>query len=214
VRAGAFDRIYWYVYTIHSARDHNNCLQQAEEADEIIGGLLNEQSELLWSWRSDIHGLLTRKLTTGDEEVDGEEYLRTLETQGEVETYLRAYAALLADRREAIVAERTLLATHDYREKKLRHTKAAIKAANAAAALRATFDIPEDDDLEPEYEVLHKELSDKRKALIKPFEGRALKSVLFDLNAIAARLRDNDKEKLIVKQCVMAIRQLINEQGQ
>ena len=46
---------------------------------------------------------------------DGEEYQRTLDDQGEAETYLQAYAALLADRREAMYNERTILAAHDAR---------------------------------------------------------------------------------------------------
>src|SRR5215471_602678 len=105
-----------------------------DEANEIIENVLNEQSALLWQWRMKIHALLTQKVAAGNDEADGEEYARTLETQGEAETYLQVYAALLADRREVLVAERTLLAAHDAREKKLRHTKAAMRAAAAANA--------------------------------------------------------------------------------
>jgi E3 ubiquitin-protein ligase SHPRH len=56
--------------------------------------------------------LLTQQLTPG-EEADGQEYQRTLDDQGEAETYLMNYASLLADRREALLRERTLLAAHD-----------------------------------------------------------------------------------------------------
>lgn len=83
-----------------------------EELHEIIENVLNEQTELLWEWRSKIHSLLTQSLNPG-EDADGQEYQRTLDNQGEAETYLQAYAALLADRREALVNERTLLAAHD-----------------------------------------------------------------------------------------------------
>lgn len=58
--------------------------------------------------------LLTKKLSPGDQ-ADGQEYQRTLDDQGEAETYLQAYTALLADRRESLVNERTLLAAHDAR---------------------------------------------------------------------------------------------------
>lgn len=86
-------------------------LQEAD-ANDIIEYVLNEQSELLWEWRARMTELLTQKLTPG-EDADGQEYQRTLDDQGEAETYLRNYAALLADRREALLKERTLLAAHD-----------------------------------------------------------------------------------------------------
>jgi E3 ubiquitin-protein ligase SHPRH len=56
--------------------------------------------------------LLTQQLTPG-EEADGQEYQRTLDDQGEAETVLQNYTSLLADRREALMKERTLLAAHD-----------------------------------------------------------------------------------------------------
>jgi len=149
--------------------------RQMDEANGIIEEILNEQSALLWAWRSHINTLLTQKLSPGEDEADGQEYQRTLDNQGEAETYLQAYTALLADRREALVNERTLLAAHDAREKKLRHTKAAIKAA--AAAVEAQLEIPDDVELQPEHEVLHKELSEQRKDLLQQLNGRAIKSV-------------------------------------
>ena len=182
-----------------------------DEANEIIEELLNDQSRLLWLWRAQIYDLLTRKLAaTG--EADGQEYTRTLDTQGEAEAYLQAFAALLADRREVLVAERTLLAAHDVREKKLRHTKAARKAAAAALQIDGTT-IPEDVEMQPEHEVLHKTLSDERKDLIKQFQGRAIKSIVFDLNHVAAQMHsDKDPEKIIAKKCAADLRQLITAQ--
>ena len=185
------------------------------EANEIIEGLLNEQSNLLWLWREQIYDLLTRKLA-GTGEADGQEYTRTLDTQGEAEAYLQAFTALLADRREVLVAERTLLAAHDVREKKLRHTKAARKAALAAASLHADALIPEDVEMQPEHEVLHKTLSDERKDLIKQFQfqGRAIRSIVFDLNAVAAKVHiDKDPEKINARKCSAELRQLITEQS-
>lgn len=142
---------------------------QVDQLHEIIDQAINEQSKLLWIWRTRIHSLLTQKLTNDDDDSpDGEEYQRTLESQGEAETYLQAYQALLADRKASISHERTVLATHDtrfvaitikssldlllkivyfFREKQLRKTKAAIKAVAEATE-------PESFDIQPEHEVL------------------------------------------------------------
>ncbi|TFY56627.1 hypothetical protein EVG20_g8854, partial [Dentipellis fragilis] len=163
------------------------------EADEIIEERMNEQSRLLWKWRAHIYSLLTQKLNTGENEADGQEYARTLATQGEAEVYLQAYAALMADRREILTAERTALASHEHKVKKHRNTKAAVKAA---AAVDDEVEIPEDVDINPEH------------------EGRALKSVVVDLNAAAAKcMRENDTEKVLAKEGALALRKLISEQG-
>ena len=158
-----------------------------DETNEVIDRVLNEQAELLVEWRSKIVALLTQSLTgkEGDgAEGDGQEYQRNLDSQGEAEAYMQAYAALLADRREALVNERTLLAAHDVREKKLRHTRAAMKAA-------AQLDLPEKGngeqvDLQPEHEVMLKELSDERKELLVRLGGRAIKSVRWQERKIRA----------------------------
>jgi len=102
---------------------------QRNEADSIINNILNKQSALLWEWRTHIIQLLSQEMNGNEREADGQEYQRSLESQGEAEVYLQLYAALLADRREALLHERTLLALHDVREKKLRQTAAAMKAA-------------------------------------------------------------------------------------
>ncbi len=88
---------------------------QVDQLHEIIEDVLNVQSVLLWEWRTHLHKLLTQKLSASENEADGEEYQRSLDDQGEAETYLQAYTALLADHREALVNERTLLAVHDAR---------------------------------------------------------------------------------------------------
>ncbi|KAF9459395.1 SNF2 family N-terminal domain-containing protein [Collybia nuda] len=182
-----------------------------EEVNEIIDDVLNEQSSLLWGWRNTIISLLTQKLSPGEDEADGEEYQRTLDNQGEAETYLQSYSALLADRRQALINERTLLAAHDVREKKLRHTKAAIKAT---AAAHARLEISADVELQPEHEILHIQLSAKRKDLLERLNGRAIKSILIDLNTAAARInKDGDPERALLKDAVAALRQLIIDQG-
>lgn len=73
---------------------------------------MNKQSELLWQWRGRIYELLTSSLSANGGNTDGNEYQKNLDNQGEAETYLQAYASLLADRREAISSERTMLAAH------------------------------------------------------------------------------------------------------
>ncbi|KAJ6625017.1 SNF2 family N-terminal domain-containing protein [Mycena sp. CBHHK59/15] len=178
-----------------------------EEANEIIARVLNVQSDLLWEWRTHMTELLTQKLSPG-EEADGQEYQRTLDDQGEAETYLQNYTALLADRREGLLKERTLLAAHDAREKRLRHTKAAIKA---------TADVQDDlagIELQPEYQVLHNDLSTKRKNLLDELQGRAIKSVVVDMGSTVARMhKDDDPEKIALKRAIADLRKLIADQG-
>ena len=142
-----------------------------EEANEIIEDVLNDQSSLLWDWRTRITNLLTQKLNPDGDAADGREYQRNLDNQGEAEAYMQLYAALLADRREALINERTLLAAHEVREKKLRKTLAAAKAANALD------DELEMVDVQPEQEVELSELSFKRKEILARLNGRAIKSV-------------------------------------
>ncbi|KAG5643859.1 hypothetical protein DXG03_009543 [Asterophora parasitica] len=182
-----------------------------DEANSIIDTVLNEQSDLLWEWRSHMTSLLTEKLASSEDQPDGDEYQRTLDNQGEAETYLQSYTALLADRRQALLNERTLLAAHDVREKKLRHTKAAIRAANV---LKEVLYISEEIEVQPEHEVLHLQLSRKRKDLLDLLNGRAIKSVLVALNNAATRItKDTDPEKITLKEAVAVLRGLIAEQG-
>lgn len=141
----------------------------------MIEDVLNKQANLLWEWRKHIMVLLSRPLTQKEDEADGQEYQRTLDDQGEAETYLQVYAALLADRRVALINERTLLAALDVKEKHSRKTKAAFRAAHTS--LESELETPEGLDIQPEHEVLHKELSDKRNDILERLEGRAIKSV-------------------------------------
>ncbi|KAF8963293.1 SNF2 family N-terminal domain-containing protein [Flammula alnicola] len=182
-----------------------------EEVNAIIEKVLNEQAELLWKWRTHIMDLLTQALNPGETEADGQEYQRTLDDQGEAETYLQAYAALLADRREALINERTLLAAHDVREKQLRHTKAAMKAAATAADI--VLEAPEGLDLQPEHEVLHHSLSTQRKDILLHLQGRAVKSILVELHGVYVKILNNkDPEKVIVEDAIDTIRLFMSEQ--
>lgn len=167
--------------------------------------MLNEQSALLWQWRTKIVELLTGKLNSSGEQADGEEYARTLDTQGEAEAYMQAYAALLADRRETIAAERTLLAAHEGKEKKTRKTNV---AARAKFQMRENLEIPDDVEVEPQHEVLYGQLLEQRKEL--QLSERALKSVMVDLATVAARIpKENDPEKVIARDGAASLRALI-----
>ncbi|KAJ7743179.1 SNF2 family N-terminal domain-containing protein [Mycena metata] len=195
-------------------------LKYAEPQDEVnnmIEDVLNPQCALLWEWRGRLTDLLTKSLTPGeDADVDGQEYQQSLDAQGEAETYLINYTALLADRREALLKERTLLAAHDAREKKSRRTKAANKAA---AALSIVEDLPmverlDDAELAPEIQVLQTELSEQRKLLREGLNERAIKSALVDMVSKIARIhKDEDPEKLALKDAVADLRRFITDQG-
>ncbi|GLB44340.1 putative SNF2 family N-terminal domain [Lyophyllum shimeji] len=195
-------------------------LDLVEEAHYIMQDILNNQSSLIWEWRTHMTGLLTQRLTAaeGEDTPDGEEYQRTLDAQGEAEAYLQAYQALLSDRRQALSNERTLLAAHDVREKKGRQTQAALAAAAAEKEGEVEgmegMEVAEDVELKPEHEVLHAQLSVRRKELLKRLDGRAIKSVLVDLNAAATRIhRDADPEKVALKELVATLRQFMADQN-
>ncbi len=163
-----------------------------------------------------IYGLLTRSLTASSDEgdADGKEYSRTLDTQGEAETYLQAYAMLLADRREVLTAERTVLAIHDARERKRRKTAAAAKAITLESDEPDLRLVTEDIELQPEHEVLKTELMDARKTLLMNFAGRSVKSIVVDLTAVAAKItKETDLEKVLAREGVLSLRQLMSAQG-
>ncbi|KAF7309597.1 SNF2 family helicase [Mycena indigotica] len=197
--------------------------EAVHEANAIINDVINQQSTLLWQWRTRLTELLLRKLSHGEEEADGQEYQRTLDDQGEAEhviwfimstilttsrSYLVNYTALVADRREALLKERTLLATHDATDKvKIRRTKAAQKAA---MALDDSILLKSDIELQPEHEVLFKQLSLQRQGLLSTLDGRALKSVIVDL---AQRIHKLDKEKIETKEALEDLRRLISQQA-
>ncbi|KAI0668956.1 SNF2 family N-terminal domain-containing protein [Trametes maxima] len=188
-----------------------------EEANELIKDLLNEQSKLLWQWRTKLITLLTQPLGSKDQDADGQEYTRSLDTQGEAEAYLQAYAALLADRRETLTAERTLLAAHDVREVKARKTKAARGTRYGESEAEGTLQLDklDDHDVQPEHQVMLKTLNDERKALLEDFDpGRAVKSIMVELNNIAIGImREEDPERVIAKDATMKLRSLIASQG-
>ena len=176
----------------------HNSFNQVEELHEIINELLNVQSALLWKWRDKLIELLTKPLSNGDD-VDGQEYARSLDVQGEAEAYLQAYAALLADRRESLTAERTLLAAHEVRETNVRQTKAAMRALEPTDVVE--LEKLDNEEQKPEHEVLLRTLHEERKAILDNYDSeRAVRSILVDLNNVVARIvKDSDPEKLLAR---------------
>jgi len=177
----------------------------------MITDLLNAQTNLLWQWRGRLVELLTRGISSDSgEDADGKEYARSLETQGEAETFLHAYTVLLNDRREALFAEKSLLAAHDGRGKFKRATAAAMKALDGVAD--ADADVINDlYETRPEDQVLRQDLMEERSILLDPFQGRALKSIVVDLSNFAAN--HGKKLKAVATDSASSLRDLISSQS-
>ena len=177
----------------------------------MIVDLLNAQTNLLWQWRSRLVELLTRSISSGSgEDADGKEYARSLETQGEAETFLHAYFVLLNDRREALFAEKSLLAAHDGRGKFKRATLAAMRADDGVA--NADVEMINDlSETRPEDQVLQKGLMEERLILLEPFQGRALKSIMIDLTNFTSS--HSKKLKAVATDAASSLRDLISSQS-
>ncbi|EJD05157.1 uncharacterized protein FOMMEDRAFT_81201 [Fomitiporia mediterranea MF3/22] len=190
----------------HCGKGGINSEELLRKADKIID-ILNQQAELLIDWRVRIFKLLTESLSASEgDSADGEEYARTLETQGEAETYLQAFVALLADRRELLVAERTALAAHESKERRVRHTAAAQRAKNVEGL--------NPEEMAPEHEVLEQELTEKRKAAKADHDGKALKSIFVQLQQVAGSyVNEKDPEKIIAKQWITNLKLIMKEQS-
>ncbi|KDQ23693.1 hypothetical protein PLEOSDRAFT_1048636 [Pleurotus ostreatus PC15] len=180
-----------------------------EQANFIVSEVLNQQANLMWEWRTRLTELLTRKIApqgSGEDEADGQEYQRSLDDQGAAESYMQAYSILIADHREALIKERTILAAHDAKEKRKRHTRAAMNAAETVA--------PEIRDLDDENQALYVELSYQRKDLVEQLDGRAIKSILSDLKARMTKIRsEKDPEKILLRDAIANIHVLLNERA-
>ncbi|KAF4586100.1 hypothetical protein EYR38_010373 [Pleurotus pulmonarius] len=180
-----------------------------EQANFIVSEVLNEQANLMWEWRTRLTELLTRKIApqgSGEDEADGQEYQRSLDDQGAAESYMQAYSILIADHREAMIKERTILAAHDAKEKRKRHTRAALNAAETVA--------PEIRDLDDENQALYVELSYQRKDLVEQLDGRAIKSILTDLKARMTKIKsEKDPEKILLRDAIADIHVLLNERA-
>jgi hypothetical protein len=182
---------------------------QIQEGNVMVTDLLNAQTNLLWQRRSRLVELLTRSISFGSgEDADGKEYARTLETQGEAETFLHAYFVLLNDRREALFAEKSPLAAHDGRGKFKRATLAAMRAHDEVAGAGAEMI---NDLSRPEDQVLQKGLMEERLILLEPFQGRALKSIMVDLTNFSSN--HSKKLKAVAMYAASSLRDLISSQS-
>ena len=116
--------------------------------------------------------------------------------------------------------QRTLWTAHDVREVKARKMNAAQKKR---AVLRGELEPDEepivldkldDEGLRPEHQVMAKDLHDRRKDLLTEFDGRAVKSIMVDLNNVAVSIpKKDDPEKILAQGAVAKLRSLIAGQS-
>ena len=181
----------------------------------MIAELLNAQTNLLWQWRDRVIELLTRGVgSDSGEDADGGEYARSLETQREAETFLDAYSVLLNDRKEALFAEKSLLAAHDGRGRFKRATAAAMRALGKEVDPDETPPPEAADDLHlawPEDGDLRQDLMEQRLILLDPFQGRALKSIMIDLTSFNSE--DDKRLKSLATDAASSLRDLIASQS-
>lgn len=181
----------------------------------MIIELLNAQTNLLWQWRARLIELLTRSISSESaEDADGKEYARSLETQREAETFLDAYSVLINDRREALFAEKSLLAAHEGRGKFKRATVVAMRALGQEVDEQPEADVETMKDFHedwPEDEILQRSLMEERLFLLDPFQGRALKSIMVDLTNFATKY--DKRLKSVATDAASLLRDLMSSQG-
>lgn len=181
----------------------------------MVTELLNAQTNLMWQWRTRLIELLTRGIgSESGEDADGKEYARSLETQREAESFLDAYSVLINDRRDALFAEKSLLAAHEGRGKFKRKTVAAMRAHDQEVEDEDEDDVEARKNLHeawPDDGDLRQGLMDERMMLLHPFQGRALKSVMVDLTNFAS---NHDKKlKSVAVDVASLLRDMISSQG-
>ncbi|OXB37227.1 E3 ubiquitin-protein ligase SHPRH [Cryptococcus neoformans] len=151
--------------------------------------IMNDNALLVFNWRNKIIDLLSSPIDADPMDVpegqgqevenpEAEYYAEALKAQGEVEAYLIAFAAAVADRREFMTETRSLLSTHDSRIAKQRNTKAAMNAVTDVEMPNVSDDIGE------QATVLLRERQAFRDARMNEGCERPLKGLLMDLNAI------------------------------
>lgn len=181
--------------------------------------ILNGNALLVHNWRQKIVDLLSTPVESDSGELaavgkgqdvenpEAEFYAQALKAQGEVEAYLMAYSAALADRKEFLLEERSLLAEHDSRQKKQRETRAALNAAAEAAPELA--DVP--DDVQEQAGELMKERRAFRDARELKDCEQPLKAYLLDLNGIVHG-GGRPEERAIAQEMANLIKQFIKQQ--
>ncbi|BEI82473.1 hypothetical protein CcaverHIS002_0303410 [Cutaneotrichosporon cavernicola] len=186
-----------------------------EQSNSLLK-ILNDNALLVHSWRQKLYELLTGPVEAPNEEVplpgegqevenpDEEYYAKALQAQGEIEAYLTAYAAAIADRKEMLVEDRTILATHESRITKKRVTKNSKDAAEDAQ----NIDLTQVDDQTLNLMLERQAFRDRRK---QEDCERPLKTMLIDLNNIEhSALRQ--EESLIAKDAATYLRAYIKAQ--
>ncbi|WRT65006.1 uncharacterized protein IL334_001947 [Kwoniella shivajii] len=187
----------------------NDIITQANELLEI----LNDNAYLVFDWRAKILALLSSPIDadTADQRAPGEGqdvedpeaeyYAEALKAQGEVEAYMIAFAAAIADRKEFLLENRSILAAHDAKQTKQRSTKAAINAMIDVEMVN----VP--DDVQEQATLLMKERQAFRDARVEKDCERPLKGLLIDLNG-----PNRPEEITIAKNMAMMLKAFIKEQ--
>ncbi|ODO03141.1 hypothetical protein I350_05986 [Cryptococcus amylolentus CBS 6273] len=172
------------------------------QANELLK-IMNDNALLVFNWRDKIYELLISPVEgekpearegAGAQDIEDPEeeyYAEALKAQGEgkfniscdLEAYLIAYAAALADRKEFMFESRSLLASHDARVTK-QASSIASKLTNAAMNALDSVEIPAvvDDDIEAQASILMAEREAFRNARLERGCDRPLKALLMELN--------------------------------
>ncbi|WVQ69001.1 uncharacterized protein L199_007213 [Kwoniella botswanensis] len=182
----------------------NDTINQLNDLLEIM----NDNAYLVFEWRAKIIALLSSPIegdsmedsaenakagqSTEVEDPEQEFYAEALKAQGEVEAYLIAHAAAIADRREFLLENRTTLEEFEARQKKQRTTKAAMTAV-AESTLK---DVP--DELKEQTALLMAERQAFRDARVEKGCERPLKGLLIDLYGVASG--PNRHEEVLIAQ--------------
>ncbi|KAH7107566.1 SNF2 family N-terminal domain-containing protein [Auriculariales sp. MPI-PUGE-AT-0066] len=161
-----------------------------DQGNEVIDRLAR-QADLIYEWRSALVERLTMQLGN-DEPATGNEYEQGIKAQVTAEAYLQAYTSLLADRRESLTSERSVLAALDNQEPRLRKVaKGARKEWQPEEEREA---IPLDTVGEDvDHGILLAQLMTKRNVLRDDIVGTpALRFIAADLSRVANRARNKD----------------------
>lgn len=189
-----------------------------EEVNALLK-ILNDNAVLVLSWRDKLIGFLKQPLEAEDDAVpavgegqtidnpDEEYYAQALKVQGDIAAYLWAYAAVIGDRKEILLEERTLLNEHEGTVKKKRTTRAAQVAA--ADALPEQPD--ETSDLMGELHVQRQAFRDRR---AEEDCMRPLKALLISLNEVAVSGTRSQEEVAIAKDASRMLREFISSQSE
>ncbi|WWC67711.1 uncharacterized protein I206_101623 [Kwoniella pini CBS 10737] len=191
----------------------NSIITQANDLLEIM----NDNAFLVFEWRAKILALLSSPIDAENNEPlqqgestdvvdpEAEYYAEALKAQGEVEAYMAAFAAAIADRKEFLLENRSLLAEHDARQTKQRSTKAALNAVVDDPTLEMPNEVQE------QAKLLMSERQAFRDARVEKGCERPLKGLLIDLNGIANGPHRHE-EVTIARETAKFLKAYIDEQ--